>query len=328
MTHTSLERRVVIVDDSRTIQALLDNAFSGRPDFRVVGFSSDANIAAEMIRRLMPDVVTIDLCMPYLNGAALLEMIGDLTGVCKVIVSDQPIKNILLASKLLQAGASVCLGKRELVDNPDAFFKKINAAANAVANGKRRYLNGVRGPAPLTAVPAQGISGRNATQNYPIPLDEAKRLDILNRKNLNNSARERQFDLITRHVARITAFPVCLLTFIDRDTQWIKSTIGLEADSMPRHQAFCNYTIAQGGAFVVANAAADDRFSGNPLVLGGPAIRCYAGHPVTTNDGVTVGALCVIDNRVRNVPKHVLDQLAGMSEIVAELIDQRPAIAA
>lgn len=49
---------------------------------------------------------------------------------------------------------------------------------------------------------------------------------------------------------------------------------------------------------------------------------------MTTSDGVTVGALCVIDNRVRTVSKHVLDQLAGMSEIVAEMINQRPSVAA
>ena len=42
-----------------------------------------------------------------------------------------------------------------------------------------------------------------------------------------------------------------------------------------------------------------------------------------SSDGVVVGALCVIDNRVRTVSRHVLDQLAGMGAIVGELIDQR-----
>ncbi len=43
-----------------------------------------------------------------------------------------------------------------------------------------------------------------------------------------------------------------------------------------------------------------------------------------SSDGVVVGALCVIDNRVRTVSRHVLDQLGGMAGIVGELIDQRP----
>lgn len=312
--------RVVIVDDSRTIQALLDNAFSKRAEFRVVGFSSDATMAAEMIRRLLPDIVTIDLTMPYLDGAALLEMISDLPSVCKIIVSDQPVKNLLLASKLREAGAAACLGKSELVANPEGFFKKINATAQLARKSRRHH--------PGAAVTNNAGVRPTKEPVIPVPVDGSKRVDILRRKSLGNSVRERQFDLVTRHVAKVTGFPMCLLTFIDNDIQWIKSAIGFEADSMPRNQAFCNYTIAQGGAFVVANAPADDRFSDYPVVTGAPMIRCYAGHPITTSDGVTVGALCVIDNRVRTVSRHVLDELAGMSDIVAEMIDQRPAIAA
>ena len=114
--------RVVIVDDSRTIQAMLDNAFSKRTDFRVVGFSSDAATAVDMIRNLMPDIVTIDLNMPYIDGATLLRMIADLETVCKIIVSDAPLKNLALAASLGQAGAALCLGKTDLAADPDAFF--------------------------------------------------------------------------------------------------------------------------------------------------------------------------------------------------------------
>ncbi|MEG3126016.1 response regulator [Sphingomonas sp. GB1N7] len=321
-----LERRVVIVDDSRTIQAMLDNAFSKRSDFRVVGFSSDATMAVEMIRRLMPDIVTIDLTMPYIDGAALLAMIADLENVCKIIVSDIPVKNIVLSNKLRQAGAATCLGKSDLVENPDKFFAQVNAAAAAVSGAKRNSF---------ATIDFKSQSGRQAraltagsAPSFPIPADEQARLSLVRRKGLTNSTRERQFDLVTRHVARVTEFPVCLLTIMERDTQWIKSASGMDIDCTPRHEAFCNYTIAQGGTFIVANAARDDRFSGLPSVTDDPGIRCYAGHPVTTSDGVTVGALCVIDNRVRNVSKHVLDQLAGMAGIVAEMIDQRLPLAA
>ena len=117
--------RVVIVDDSRTIQAMLDNAFSKRTDFRVVGFSSDAATAVDMIRRLMPDIVTIDLSMPYIDGATLLRMIADLETVCKIVVSDAPLKNLALAEGLVQAGAALCLGKTDLAADPDAFFTKV-----------------------------------------------------------------------------------------------------------------------------------------------------------------------------------------------------------
>lgn len=320
-------RRVVIVDDSRTIQAMLDNAFSKRADFRVVGFSSDATMAVEMIRHLMPDVVTIDLNMPYVDGATLLRMIGNLKTVCKIIVSDAPAKSLALSASLLEAGAALCLSKSELPVNPDHFFSKINAAAAKTSKDCKRDSSTAGDPRARGGVAATSLqAGRD--KSFPRPIDEKARIKIVRQKRLTNSERERQFDLVTKHVAKITGFPVSLLTFMDSDTQWIKSANGWDVDSTLREEAFCNYTIAQGGAFVVANAASDERFSHFPSVTNAPSIRCYAGHPVTTSDGVTVGALCVIDNRVRTVSKHVLDQLAGMSEIVAEMINQRPSIAA
>jgi DNA-binding NarL/FixJ family response regulator len=318
--------RVLILDDSRTIQAMLDNAFSNRAGFRVVGFCSDPTIAAEMVRQLRPDIVTIDLLMPYIDGLGLLNLMRNLPDVCKIVVSDVPLKNIALSSKLIEAGAVACLGKSELIANDDLFFSKIHAAVAITKKIRDRARH------PAVKVIDSKINGpadkaEEAVINYPIPVDEMARIRFLRQKGLCNSSRERQFDLITAHVAKVTAFPVCLLTFIDREVQWIKSAKGMEVDNTQRHEAFCNYTIAQGGPFVVSNATSDERFAGNPLVTGGLSIRCYAGHPVTVR-GVQVGSLCVIDNRVRTVSKHVLDQLSGMAEIVAELIDQRPAMAA
>lgn len=320
-----LERRVVIVDDSRTIQAMLDNAFSTRKDFRVVGFAADATTAVEVIRRLMPDIVTIDLCMPYLDGEALLELIKDLTSICKVVVSDKAVENRLLSSRLIKAGASLCLAKSELAQHREAFFKKVNQACDK-AGTKRHHLSSQGGLFDERAHLHAGAPDKIIP--FPVPADEKRRLDIASRKSLFNAAPEPMFDLITRNSARLAAFPIALLTFIDRDTQWVKSCFGLAIEQTPREQAFCNYTISQGGAFVVANAATDERFAANPLVTGTPHIRTYTGFPVVTADGVTVGSLCLIDTRVRTVSKNAIDQLAGMAEIAGALIDERPALAA
>ncbi len=322
------QRRVVIVDDSRTVQAMLDNAFSKRRDFRVVGYADDALSAAEIIRRLMPDVVTIDLCMPYLDGAALLEMIADLRGVCKIVVSDKSLTNLVLTSKLREAGASACIGKSELIHDPVNFFKKINAVTDAVVQAKSNPLSGVGLSPAVSARYSAHTTPPKPIFAFPVPADENARITFIQQNMLATFAKERQFDLVTKHVAKVTAFPACLLTVIDRDTQWIKSAFGLEVASTPRHQAFCNYTISQGGTFVVSNAASDERFLSNPLVMGAPNIRSYAGHPVMTAEGIAIASLCVIDTRPRTVSRHVIDQLAGMAEIVGEMIDQRTVLAA
>ena len=302
------ERRVVIVDDSRTIQAFLENAFGTHKDFRVVGFASDAKSAADVVRRLMPDIVTIDLNMPYLDGEALLAMIKDCESVCKIIVSDIAVENRLLSARLIQAGATVCLGKSDLVRNPDLFFQAVTRAADTVR--KNRYCSASHGRS-------------KSVLKYPIPLDEDARIARGHSKSLFNAKREPHFDALTHHAAKLTAFPIGLLTFIDHDTQWVKSAYGLSLESTSREVAFCNYTITQGGAFVVADAASDDRFAENPLVKDAPKIRTYTGLPVKDGDDLVIGALCVIDSCARTVSKHALDQLAALADIASSIIALR-----
>ena len=318
------KRRVVIVDDSRTMQAMLENAFGGRPDFEVVGVAGDAKSGAEMIKLLRPDIATIDLCMPYIDGAALLKMISEVRGTCAITVSDQSARNVAVTAELQKLGAVACLSKVELARDPKSFFKKVNEAYDTFDAARKHRIASFRTmPTSGERTPASVLPNL-PRPSFPVPLDERRRLDILGRTQLANAVRERQFDAVTRHFAAATDFPVCLITFIDKDTQWIKSGVGLTALSTPREQAFCNYTISQGGAFVVEDATTDSRFSTNPLVIGPPRIRSYAGHSIEARDGTRIGALCLIDIKPRKVSSAVLRQLAGMAEIVSEMIAQRP----
>lgn len=316
-------KRVVIVDDSRTMRALLESAFTPSRGFTVVGAADNATTAAAMIRELRPDLVTIDLCMPYINGAALLGMLGGLNGVCKIVLSDHAANNMAMAAKLLGLGAAACIGKAEVSATP-AFLQKLRSIMNrfeasaAVSHLPQR---------PLPAQPPR-LAAPGAVPPWPVPADEHRRLDYLRRKQLANATPERQFDLVTEYVARLTAYPMCLMTFIDEDTQWLKSSYGLRAESMPRSEAFCNHTIAQDGTFVVRDAANHEVFAHYPNVVGAPHIRTYVGHPMITSDGIHVGALCLIDTQVRVVPEAVTMRLKAVAEIAAEMINCRPRMAA
>ncbi|MEG3178902.1 response regulator [Sphingomonas sp. RB3P16] len=320
-------RRVVIVDDSRISQAILERTFEQRRDFEVVGVAGDAIQAMEMIRRLGPDLVTIDLCMPYIDGAALLESMASRTCLCKIVISDQAVKSILVSSKLESLGASLCLGKREIVDDPTSFFRKIIKTCEGV-EASSGYSASLRSISDVTSRPPVRRTGALVHYGYPVPIDEDARLEALQQKHLANAVREREFDLITRFAAETTGFPVCLLTFIDRETQWIKSSFGFEEESCPRSDAFCNYTIAGGELFVVQDAAADPRLRANPLVVGEPGFRTYAGQPVVSAEGVRLGALCVLDTKVRPVIPAMTKKLASIAEIIGSIIDRRPMMAA
>lgn len=315
------EQTVVIVDDSRTSRAVLESAMEVCGDFRVLGVAGDAESAAHMVRTMRPDIMTIDLCMPYIDGAALLEMLSDVGETCKIVVSENAANNVLIAAKLCSLGAAACVAKSALHADPKAFLRKLNAiVAEFDGRAPARSRDAAGDPAPQPAM--------DSPFAFPVPADERQRLDYLRRKKLANAIPERQFDLLTRHVARLSTFPVCLMTFIDKDTQWLKSSYGLPTESMPRCEAFCNYTISQDEAFVVRNAANDATFAHNPLVLGDPHIRTYVGHPIITAEGIHVGALCLIDVKVRVVGSELIRRLKDVAEIAAEMINQRMPLAA
>ncbi|WP_448658608.1 response regulator [Sphingomonas sp. CJ99] len=79
--------RVLVVDDSVTIRAMLDSVFERDPEIDVVGEAADAAQAMTMIRRLYPDVVTLDIAMPGMDGIALLDLILATTKAHPVMLS-------------------------------------------------------------------------------------------------------------------------------------------------------------------------------------------------------------------------------------------------
>jgi GAF domain-containing protein len=69
---------------------------------------------------------------------------------------------------------------------------------------------------------------------------------------------------------------------------------------------------------IVTDTLSDERFADNPLVLGGPRIRFYAGYPLTLDDGSCIGTLCLLDTRPRILNEPDLKQLRDLALIVME----------
>lgn len=69
--------------------------------------------------------------------------------------------------------------------------------------------------------------------------------------------------------------------------------MGLDATETSRDISFCGHAILQNGLFEIPDALADERFADNPLVVGAPHIRFYAGMPLSSRSGHHLGTLCV-----------------------------------
>ena len=147
----------------------------------------------------------------------------------------------------------------------------------------------------------------------PRPDDEEQRIEALRSLNVLYTPAEDRFDRITRLACRLLDVPIALVSLVDSECQWFKSTMGLTASQTSRTVSFCAHAIADDEPLVIEDARKDPRFSDNPLVTGEPNIRFYAGQPLLGNNGERLGTLCVIDQRRRNVSVDELEILRDLA---------------
>ena len=151
-----MKTRVLIVDDSATMRALLARMLGGEPDLEVIGTAADAQQARVMIREMNPDVVTLDVEMPGMNGLDFLEKIMRLRPMPVVIVSGVTRKGAETTIRALELGAVDCYAK------PDGSIMNLldsdgGALANMVRSAARASQwrgSGGRQAAPSPAVAA------------------------------------------------------------------------------------------------------------------------------------------------------------------------------
>jgi PAS domain S-box-containing protein len=108
--------------------------------------------------------------------------------------------------------------------------------------------------------------------------------------------------------------PLATVTVMDDRYQHFLSAHGVDLPGSPREASFCTHFMDERGVSVVPDAAADPRFADNPYVTGDFHLRFYAGAPLVTPEGETLGSVCVYDTTARegltDVQRHGLAILA------------------
>ena len=157
----------------------------------------------------------------------------------------------------------------------------------------------------------------------PLHPREEERIARLLGFDILDTAKDPLLDRLTQMASQITGTPVSLLTFIDRDRQWIKAKYGTEMEQTSRESSFCSHTILNKNddPLVVTDAEKDPRFATNPFVKGDPHIRFYAGIPLQAGDGLAIGSLCVIDTKPRTLTEEQIKELKSLAAIAMDYID-------
>lgn len=156
-----------------------------------------------------------------------------------------------------------------------------------------------------------------------IASNETARLEALESYDVLDTDTEAAFDGLTELAAGILGVPIALVSLVDEKRQWFKSRHGLGATETPRDVSFCGHVVAEAAPLVVLDAFADARFVDNPLVMGEPRVRFYAGMPLRTPDGFVLGTLCAIDHEPRSPTPQQLHMLALLAGQVVDQLEAR-----
>ena len=153
-------------------------------------------------------------------------------------------------------------------------------------------------------------------QTPALPANESSRIAALHALNILDTAPEERYDRLTRLAKRVFNVPYSTISMIDDQRQWFKSIQGLSLCQTTRDISFCAHAILFDEILYVENALKDERFHDNPVVVGDPKIRFYAGCSLNVS-GFKMGTFCVFDKKPRPFSaedRQLLKDLAALAE--------------
>ncbi|GGE27959.1 PAS domain-containing protein [Psychroflexus planctonicus] len=153
---------------------------------------------------------------------------------------------------------------------------------------------------------------------------EFQRLKALYSYSIVDSVDEKEYDQITNLACLVTESPVALISLVENDRQWFKSSVGFNEKETPVQLSFCAHAIKENKDFFeVEDARTDNRFNDFPYVTGNPNLIYYAGVSLKTENGLCLGTLCVLDTRPKKLNVKQKDALHSLANQVMQLLELR-----
>lgn len=155
-------------------------------------------------------------------------------------------------------------------------------------------------------------------------IDDQRRVAAITAYGAVRTPPRRELEAVVELAARIAEVSKASINLITDVEQHQVATVGFEASVSPREDSMCAITVMQGEPVVLADAAADPRFTRSPFVTGELGrVRFYVAHPLVTREGVPFGTLCVFDKEVRTLDAGQLSGLATLADRVVDIFELR-----
>ena len=152
---------------------------------------------------------------------------------------------------------------------------------------------------------------------------EADRLAALEQLDLLDTPQEESFDRVTRLIRNVFDVPIGLVSLMDGHRQWYKACAGISGSEAERQFTFCQYPVSTGQPMVVSDASVHPVFASNPHVTAEGGIRFYAGVPLKTHDGHTIGTVCAVGPQPREFSARDLQILTDLADMAMHEIELR-----
>lgn len=154
--------KVLIVDDSALMRALLTEIISGAPDLEVVGSAPDPIVAREMIKTLNPDVLTLDVEMPKMDGLEFLGRLMKLRPMPVVMISSYTARGSEVTLQALELGAVDFVAKPS-AENAALLQEYASEICDKIRAAKGARLRRLSTPVAAQVEPPAGVPSRVLT---------------------------------------------------------------------------------------------------------------------------------------------------------------------
>ena len=157
-----------------------------------------------------------------------------------------------------------------------------------------------------------------------IPQNEEERLENLKKYKILYTKSEPIFDQLAAVAATMLKVPLAMINFVDKDHVWTKANQrGDSGDEVERGTSLCSLAILKGEVTVFENALVEPCLMSNPLVVGEFGLRFYAAVPITTSEGFNIGAVCIVDKKVRSFTPKDREKLEWIAQLIQIEIEKR-----